>query len=120
MDGKMDKRTSSKSRQTTVRLWTMEESLCRQIVKNLVEGTVKKSTFMSNLQEDLEIAWLSRQEPLCADSMEDEETTPEGWKEEEPDVPDERKPREEQDQDGEKKETSPEGWKWDFDRGGEA
>ena len=44
MDGKMDKLTSSKSRHTTIRVWTMEESLCRKILENLVVGTVKKST----------------------------------------------------------------------------
>jgi hypothetical protein len=106
MDGKMDKLAGSKSRQTTIRVWTMEESLCRKILENLMEETIRKSTFMDNLQEDLEVAWLSRQEPLHADN-------PEGLKEKEPDVPDGRKLGEDQDQDGEKKKTSPEGWKGD-------
>jgi hypothetical protein len=108
---KMDKLKSSKPRQTTIRVWTMEKSLCRKILENLVEGTVKKSSFMTSLQDDLEIAWVSRQEPLCADSTENEETTPEGCNENEPDIPDGRKPGE--DQDGEEKEASPEGLKGD-------
>ena len=49
MDGKVDKLTSSKSRQTTIRVWTMEETLCRKIIESLMEGTVKKSTFMTSL-----------------------------------------------------------------------
>ena len=36
MDGKVDKLTSSKSRQTTIRVWTMEETLCRKVVESLV------------------------------------------------------------------------------------
>ena len=53
MDGKMDKLTSSNSRQTTIRVWTKEESMCRKMLENLVEETVKKSTFMNSLQDDL-------------------------------------------------------------------
>jgi hypothetical protein len=105
MDGRMDKLASSKSRQTTIRVWTLEESLCREILENLVEGAVKKSTFMKNLQETLEMAWVSRQEPL------DEEIIPEGRNEKEPDVPDGRKQADEQD--AQEKETSPDGWKGD-------
>ena len=43
--------------------------------------------------------------------MDNEETTPDEWKENEPDIPDGRKPGE--DQDGEEKEVSPEGWNGD-------
>ena len=93
MDGQVDKMTGSKSRETTIRGWTMEEALCKKNVEKLVEGTVKKSTFMTSLKEDLEIAWLSRQEPLCEETIlvgaepEDipecleEEIIPEGWTE---------------------------------------
>ena len=45
MDGKMDKLTSSNSRQTTIRVMTKKESMCKQMLENLVEETVKKSTF---------------------------------------------------------------------------
>ena len=50
MDGKVDKLTNSKSRQTTIRVWTVEETLCRKEVESLVKGAVKKSTFMTSLQ----------------------------------------------------------------------
>ena len=43
----------SNSRQTTIRVWTKEESMCRKMLENLVEETVKKSTFMNSLQDDL-------------------------------------------------------------------
>ena len=33
------------------------------------KGAVRKSTFMTSLQKDLEIAWLSRQEPLCEETI---------------------------------------------------
>mgnify|MGYP007114561157 CR=1 FL=1 len=33
--------------------------MCRKIVENLIEGTAKRSNFMSSLQEDLEMAWLA-------------------------------------------------------------
>jgi hypothetical protein len=33
MDGKIDKLAGSASRQTTIRVWTMEESLCRKYWK---------------------------------------------------------------------------------------
>ena len=48
---------------------------------------------------------------MCADNMEQERTTPDEGKEEEPDIPDGRKSVE--DQDGTEKETSPDGWKGD-------
>ena len=54
MDGRMDKLTSSNSRQTTIRVWTKEESMCRKMLENLVEEIVKKSTFMNSLKDDLE------------------------------------------------------------------
>ena len=60
MDGNMDKMTNSNSRQTTIRVWTLEVTMCRRTLENLVEGTVRKSTFMTSLQEDLKIAWVSR------------------------------------------------------------
>jgi hypothetical protein len=53
MDGKVDKLTNSKSRQTSIRVWTVEETLCRKVVESLVKGAVKKSTLMTSLQEDL-------------------------------------------------------------------
>ena len=31
-----------------------------------MEDTANRSVFMSSLQDDLEMAWLVRQEPLCA------------------------------------------------------
>ena len=108
MDGKMDKMTSSNSRQTTIRVWTLEETMCRRILENLVEGTVRKSTFMTSLQEDLEIAWVSRQEPLCEEMANQEKPGPEGRKEEVPDIPEGSKPGVD-----EEKETIPEGWKGD-------
>ena len=52
---------------------------------------------MTSLQEDLEIGWLSRQEPLCEETIlveaepeiipecPEEETSQEGWKGNEPD-----------------------------------
>ena len=49
MDEKMDKMTGSNSRQTTIRVWTIEETMYRKIVEHLVEGTVKKSTFTTSL-----------------------------------------------------------------------
>ena len=130
MDGKVDKMTSSKSIQTTIRVWTMEETLCREVVENLVEGTVRKSTFMTSLQEDLEIAWLSRQEPLCDETIlvgpepesnpegQEEEISSEGWKGDEPEevketLPEGVMPEGDQEHREEENEISPEGWKGD-------
>ena len=64
MDGEIDKMAGSSSRQTTIKVWTLEETMCRKILENLVEGTVRKSNFMTSLRDNLEIAWVSRQEPL--------------------------------------------------------
>ena len=103
--------------------------MCRKIVENLVEGTVRKSTFMTNLQEDLEIAWLIRQEPLCDETIlgpepesnpegQEEEISSEGWKGDEQEevketLPEGVLPEGDQEHREEENEISPEGWKGD-------
>ena len=102
-DGQVDRKAGSKSRQTTIRIWTREELMCRKIVENLIEDTAKRSNFMSSLQEDLEMAWLGRQEPLCEETRAGKEV-PEYHA-----VDQEEETKEEK----EEKEISPEGWKGD-------
>jgi hypothetical protein len=87
MDGKMDRITGSNTRRTTIRVWTMEENMCRKIVENLVEGTVRKSTFMTSLHRGMVVAWVIRQEPLYVERTNPEEPSSEGRKEEVPDIP---------------------------------
>ena len=91
MDGKFDKMAGSNSRQTFIRLWTVEETICRKVLENLVEETVRKSMFMTSLQEELEVAWVSRQEPLCEERTGQKEPGQGGELEEVPIIPDGRK-----------------------------
>ena len=111
MDGQTDKMAGSSSRQTTIKVWTLEETMCRKILQNLVEGTVRKSSFMTSLQDNLEIAWVRRQEPLREElANKEEETSPEVRKEivenvQEENEPEKDEPREVQE--SKEKETIP-------------
>ena len=117
MDGQVDKLAGQSSRQTTIRVWTLEETMCRKMLENLVEESVKKSKFMSSLQDNLEMAWVCRQEPLREEEEEmtsKKENIPEVKKEIVKDVQEENKsekvdPRE--GQENQKKETIPTGGK---------